>query len=297
MLCPSANYVSGFLMDHEALHQRLDNGRGIIAALRKQNLIPGIVVDKGILKGQFKGYTTDGIVGLIERCKHYKEYGCDFAKWRSVFFVRNESMHSLQDDARLLSRVAAKCQEVGMVPIIEIDIMPLGEHTIETAQNFFEIISSEVVKAFQDYRVFLEGTILRSSFITSGHNSLERLSPREIARSTLEAFSRTIPPAFGGIVLRGGGKSEEEATILLNEVNRQRKRKPWPITYAFGRSMQLSALKTWNGEQRYVMKAQEELLQRAKANSEATLGKYVTGSIIGMASEFTMPLIQDPRLY
>lgn len=237
-------------------------------------------------------------MGLKERCTKYKKYGCDFAKWRSVFLANSDSMspEGIKDNVKIISRAALKCQQAGLVPMIEIDVMPTGEHCITKTQEIFETIGSEIIKSLQDHHVFLEGTILRTSLVTPGHYSSETIPPRTIAQSTLEALSRTIPPAVAGIVFRGGGKSEEEATVLLNELCKQPARKPWPLTFAFGRSLQLSTLKAWNGKSNNIISAQKELLKRAKANSEACLGKYVTGSIIGEASEFIM-ILKDPSFY
>lgn len=206
------------------------------------------------------------------------------------------STKKINDNVKIISRAALKCQQAGLVPMIEIDVMPIGEHNITKTQEIFETISSEVVKSLQDHHVFLEGTILRYSLITPGYNSSETIPPRVIAQSTLEALTRTVPPAVAGVVFRGGGKSEEEATVILNELCKQPGRKPWPLTFAFGRCLQLSALKAWNGDSKNMINAQNELLQRAKANSEACLGKYVTGSIMGEASEFIM-ILKDPSFY
>lgn len=295
-----ANYISGCLIDEEAANQHLGKNTNFIEVIRKHGFVPGIVVDKGVtsFSGESYEYITDGIVGLSERCVKYKESGCDFAKWRSVFLTKSVflSTQGLRDNAKIISRVALKCQQEGLVPIIDVDVMPLGDHSITTAQDVFEMVTSEVMKALQDHHVFLEGMILKTSLVAPGHRSEEIVPPREIARSTFAALSRTVPPAVAGILLRGGGKFEEEATVLLNELTKQQGRKPWPITFAFGRCLQLSAIKAWNGKQENVIKAQNELLQRAKANSEASLGKYVTGNTIGMASEFTMSL-KDPSFY
>lgn len=299
-LVSSANYVSGLMVDNEAADQTLDDGTGLIEAIRKRGFIPGVVVDKGVttLKGQPGEYITEGLVALTERCEKFKERGCNFAKWRSVFPVQNVpiSTRGLRDNAKVIARVALKCQDTGLVPIVEIDVMPIGEHNIIRTQKVFEAISSEVFKALQDHHVFLEGMILRASFITPGQHSPERATPWEIARATLNALRRTVPPAVPAIAFRGGGKSEEEATVLLNELNKHPGRKPWHLTFAFGRSLQISAIKAWNGEDENMAKAQQELLQRAKANSEASLGKYVIGSVTGAASDFMM-IIKDPYSY
>lgn len=300
LLISSANHVSGLIVDSEGANQSLDDGTNFIEAIRKHGFVPGIVVDKGVspLKGQPGEYITEGISALGERCEKYKGLGCHFAKWRSVFPIRNVpvSTQGLRDNARILARVALKCQDNGLVPIVEIDIMPIGDHTISRAQKVFETASSEVFKALQDQHVFLEGMILRSSFVTPGQHSVERASPKEIARATLEALGRTVPPAVPGITLRGGGKSEEEATVLLNELNKHAGRKPWNLTFAFGRCLQLSAIKAWNGKDENTAEGQKELLQRAKANGEASMGKYVTGSVKGVASDFMM-IVKDPFSY
>lgn len=286
-------------MDEEATSQKLTNGDDFIKALQKRGFINGIAVDKGIatFRGKPRGFQTKGIVGLSERCKKYKKLGCNFARWRSAFLANKTSIapENLQDNAKIISRVAIKCQQAGLVPLLEIDIMPIGKHSITTAQDAFETVNSEIMKSLQDHHVFLEGTILKSSLVVPGHHSSDIVPPREVAQSTLEALSRTIPPAIAGIAIRAG-KSEEEATVLLNELNKQMGRKPWPITFCFGRSLQLSALKAWNGNASNIADAQKEILLRAKANSEASLGKYVTGSIMGKASEFIMN-IKDPSFY
>lgn len=296
----SANYVSGLLIDSESTNQALDDGTKFIEAIRKYGFIPGIVVNKSVvsLRGQPGEYITEGLTALSERCEKYRKLGCRFAKWRTVFPVRNVpvSTQGVRDNASIVARVALKCQDNGLVPLVEVDVVPIGEHSILRAQKVFETVSSEVFKALQDRHVFLEGMILRSSFVTPGQHSAERVAPQEIARATLEALSRTVPPAVPGIAFRGGGKSEEEATVLLNELNKCPGRKPWTVTFAFGRCLQLSAIKAWNGKDQNIANAQKELLQRAKANSEASMGKYVIGSVTGVASDFMM-ILKDVYSY
>lgn len=287
-----AKYVSGMILNKEAVYQSLDDGTNFVKALEKRGIVPGVKVDEGVSssKSQPGEFVTEGLTGLDERCDKYKKVGCRFTKWRSVFPIQNVpvSTQGLRENAKITARVAVKCQNNGLVPIVEADVMPIGQHTIMRAQKVVETVLCEVFKALHDHHVFLEGIILRVSFIKPGQDSIERASMTEIARATLRALQRCIAPAVPAISFRGGGTSEEAATVLLNEVNVTPGRKPWILTFGYGRSSQYSALKAWDGKPDNVRVAQEELLKRVTANSLAVLGKYEPGSIQGVASEFAI---------
>ncbi|RXH85093.1 hypothetical protein DVH24_041861 [Malus domestica] len=282
-------YLSGVILFEETLYQKSSDGKPFVEILQENNVIPGMVyVDKGTveLAGTNGETTTQGFDSLGARCAQYYKAGARFAKWRAVLKIglTEPSELSIQQNAQGLARYAIICQENGLVPIVEPEILTDGDHDIKKCAAATEMVLAAVYKALNEQHVLLEGTLLKPNMVTPGSDS-PKVTPEVIAECTVTALRRTVPAAVPGIVFLSGGQSEEEATLNLDAMNRLDVLKPWTLSFSFGRALQASTLKTWGGKKENVAKAQETFLTRCKANSDATLGKFSGGSAGGLASE------------
>jgi len=281
--------ISGVILYHETLYQKADDGTPFVQLLQKKGILPGIKVDTGVvnLMGSEGEGTTQGLDDLDKRCAQYKKDGCQFAKWRCVLKIGKNipSYQALLENANVLARYASICQTNGIVPIVEPEVLPDGDHDLDRAQKVTETVLAFVYKALNDHHVFLEGTLLKPNMVTAGQSCPKKFTPEEVARATVTAFQRTVPVAVPGVTFLSGGQSEEEASVHLNAINALPGKKPWALTFSYGRALQASALKAWCGKAENVKDAQEELLKRAKANNQATYGKYVAGSVVGAAEK------------
>ncbi|KAL3313839.1 hypothetical protein Ciccas_007555 [Cichlidogyrus casuarinus] len=271
-------HISGVILFEETLYQKDDNGVPFVKLLNERGIIPGIKVDKGVvpLAGSLDECTTQGLDGLAERCAKYKADGCHFAKWRCVLKISSHtpSYQAMIENANVLARYASICQQNGLVPIVEPEVLPDGDHDLETAQKVTEQVLAFVYKALADHHVYLEGTLLKPNMVTAGQGCAKKYTAQENALATVLALQRTVPPAVVGITFLSGGQSELDATINLNEINKCNGRKPWALTFSFGRALQASVLEAWKGKTENVKAAQDELLVLAKANGMAALGKF-----------------------
>ncbi|CAI0469507.1 unnamed protein product [Linum tenue] len=245
--------------------------------MKEGGVLPGIKVDTGTveLAGTNGETTTQGLDGLAARCAKYYQAGARFAKWRAVLKIgTNEpSQLAINENANGLARYAIICQENGLVPIVEPEILVDGSHDINKCADVTERVVAACYKALNDHKVFLEGTLLKPNMVTPGSDA-KKVSPDVIAEYTVRALQRTMPPAVPAVVFLSGGQSEEEATVNLNAMNKLQTKKPWTLSFSFGRALQQSTLKAWAGKEENWKKAQDALLTRCKANSEAVLGKY-----------------------
>ncbi|XP_020222535.1 LOW QUALITY PROTEIN: fructose-bisphosphate aldolase, cytoplasmic isozyme 1-like [Cajanus cajan] len=281
-------YLSSVILFEETLYQKTSDGKPFVEVLEENNVIPCIKVDKGVveLAGTNGETTTQGFDSLGARCQQYYKAGARFAKCRAVLKIgpNEPSELSIQQNAQGLARYAIICQENGLVPIVEPEILTDGAHDIVKCAAVSETVLAAVYKALNEHHALLEGTLLKPNMVTPGSDS-PKVAPEVIAEYTVQALRRTVPAAVPGIVFLSGGQSEEEATLNLNAMNKLEVLKPWTLSFSFGRALQQSTLKTWGGKKENIGKAQESFLARCKANSEATLGKYVGGSGTGLASE------------
>nr|AAR88661.1 fructose-bisphosphate aldolase [Pandanus amaryllifolius] len=270
-------YLSGVILFEETLYQKTRDGKPFVDVLTENNVIPGIKVDKGIveLAGTNGETTTQGLDSLGARCQQYYKAGARFAKWRAVLKIgaTEPSELAIQQNAQGLARYAIICQENGLVPIVEPEILTDGTHDINKCAAATETVLAAVYKALNDHHVLLEGTLLKPNMVTPGSDS-PKVAPEVIAECTVTALRRTVPAAVPGIVFLSGGQSEEEATLNLNAMNKLEVLKPWTLSFSFGRALQQSTIKKWAGKKENVPAAQAPFLARCKANSEATLGKY-----------------------
>jgi len=194
---------------------------------------------------------------------------------------------SILENANVLARYATECQKAGIVPIVEPEILPDGDHDLERCQKVTEKVLAAVYKALSDHHVYLEGTLLKPNMVTPGQSCPKKYTAQDIAKATVTALQRTVPAAVPGITFLSGGQSEEEASINLDALNKYPGKKPWTLSFSYGRALQASALKAWSGKAENIEAGQQELLKRAKANSEASLGKY-GGGVAGAAAEETL---------
>lgn len=277
-----ANNISGVIFFDETFYQKTDDGVTFPQLLKSRGIIPGIKVDKGLvpLAGTNGETTTQGLDDLDARCAKYKKDGADFAKWRCALKIGDglPSQLAIIENANVLARYASICQQNGIVPIVEPEILPDGTHDLETCQRITEKVLAACYKALSDHHVYLEGTLLKPNMVTAGFQSAKKYSSQDIARATVTALSRGVPPAVPGVTFLSGGQSEEEASINLNSINTIAGiKKPWALTFSYGRALQASVLAAWKGQKENVATAQAELLKRAAANGLAAKGQYVGG--------------------
>jgi len=276
---PWQKYCSGVILYEETLHQKTKEGVPFVEVLRHKEVIPGIKVDKGVvtLSGTDGETTTQGFDDLGKRCAEYYKLGARFSKWRAVIKISPQAPSELgiQENARGLARYAAICQENGLVPIVEPEVLMDGDHDIQRAAYVTEIVLAACYKALSDHHVLLEGTLLKPNMVTPGSESKQKVTAQEIAFYTVRALRRTVPPAVPGIMFLSGGQSEEEASENLNAINNVEGVKPWALSFSYGRALQNSTLKVWKGEAANVPAAQDAFFKRCEANGLAALGKYV----------------------
>ena len=273
-------FISGVILFDETLRQStLKDGTPFPEYLTNLNVIPGIKVDKGAhnLPSTEGEKVTEGLDGLDARLKEYYELGARFAKWRAVITI-NESEPSstcVAANAHALARYAALCQENGIVPIVEPEILMDGSHTIEDSFVVTEEVLHSVFYELYGQNVLLEGMILKPNMVLSGYKCSEQASVDEVAEMTVTVLKRCVPSAVPGIAFLSGGQSNEDATAHLNSMNKiLDNNSPWNLTYSYGRALQAPALDAWLGKEENVSAAQDAFYKRAKLNSLATKGDY-----------------------
>jgi fructose-bisphosphate aldolase class I len=222
---------------------------------------------------------TQGLDGLSARCADYYSKGARFAKWRAVLKIASDcpSEVSIAENAHGLAMYAAICQQNGLVPIVEPEILMDGDHSIEVCAAVGEAVWQATIKALHDHFVMFEGILLKPSMVTPGTEwKGPPATSQDIASATIRVLQRTIPPAIPGIMFLSGGQSEEEASANLDALNKlaSKSKAPWSLSFSYGRALQSSTIKAWGGKSENVQAAQEAFLKRAKANSLAQLGKY-----------------------
>uniref|UniRef100_A0A8C3UF98 Fructose-bisphosphate aldolase n=1 Tax=Catharus ustulatus TaxID=91951 RepID=A0A8C3UF98_CATUS len=260
--------IGGVIFFHETMYQKADDGTPFVQMIKDKGIVVGIKVDKGVvpLAGTDGETTTQGLDGLWERCAQYKKDGADFAKWRCVLKISEHTPSALaiMENANVLARYASICQQNGIVPIVEPEILPDGDHDLKRCQYVTEKVLAAVYKALSDHHVYLEGTLLKPNMVTPGHSCPTKYSPEEIAMATVTALRRTVPPAVPGVTFLSGGQSEEEASINLNAINTCPLVRPWALTFSYGRALQASALSAWRGQRDNAEAATEEFVKRAE---------------------------------
>jgi fructose-bisphosphate aldolase class I len=271
-------YISGVIEFEETLAQSGDDGTPLPEVLARRGIVPGIKVDKG--KGPLAlspgDLITYGLDGLTERLKLYKSRGARFAKWREVYEIgnHNPSPLGIGANAEMLARYAAVCQEQGVVPIVEPEVLIDGDHSMARCAEVTEAVQKEIFHALHRHHVVLEHMILKPNMVLPGKEYPVRASAEEIAAATLQVFRRTVPAAVPSINFLSGGLSPEEATANLNAMNAGFPDAPWLLSFSYGRALQQTVLQTWRGKAENVAMAQQALLKRARLNGAAQRGEY-----------------------
>jgi len=282
-------YISGCILYEETLNQKAADGTTMVDLLKAEGIIPGIKVDKGTanIPGTDDETATFGLDGLDKRCAEYYKKGARFAKWRAVLKISNNcpSDLAIAENAHGLARYGAICQEHGLVPIIEPEILMDGDHSIEVTAAVMQKVWEVTIKELHDNGLVFEALLLKPSMVLPGSGNKTPYTPEDVAIQTVHVLQRTIPPAIPGIMFLSGGQSEEEATLNLNAMNKLDTVKPWALSFSYGRALQHSILKAWKGKKENVAQAQQVFIERAKANSLAQLGKYVASGASGTAGQ------------
>jgi fructose-bisphosphate aldolase, class I len=270
-------YISGVIMYDETLRQKTKDGMAFPAYLAKSGMLPGIKVDLGAkpLPG-FPGETmTEGLDGLRERLADYYKLGARFAKWRAVINIDSgiPTRYAIDANAEGLARYASLCQEAGIVPIVEPEVLMDGGHTLERCEEVTNVVLDSVFSHLFAARVALEGMVLKPNMVIPGKKSSDQASPARIAEATVRTLKRQVPSAVPGIAFLSGGQSPIDATLHLNLMHAAGPL-PWALTFSYGRALQEDALKAWAGQQSGLGSGQKALALRAKLNGLAATGDY-----------------------
>jgi fructose-bisphosphate aldolase class I len=270
-------FISGVILYDETIRQSASDGTPFPKLLESRGIIPGIKVDTGAKPlALTDGETiTEGLDGLRDRLEEYRELGARFAKWRATYSIAADkpSEYCVWTNAHALARYAALCQEAGLVPIVEPEVLQDGTHTIAESRKATGRVLQAVYTELHDQRLDFRGTLLKPNMVLSGYDASDRASADEVADVTLECFYKHVPAAVPGIVFLSGGQSDEDATAHLNAIN-ARGPHPWQLSFSYGRALQAPALKAWGGKEENVEAAQRAYYHRAKMNSAARTGMY-----------------------
>jgi fructose-bisphosphate aldolase class I len=273
----AADYIGGVILFDETIRQSTSDGVSFSQYLSDLGMIPGIKVDKGAkaLAG-FPGETvTEGLDGLRDRLAEYRDLGAKFAKWRAVINIGDgiPSEYGLSANAHALARYSALCQEAGIVPIVEPEVLMDGDHSIERCEEVTAAALDVVFAELKAHRVALEGIVLKPNMVISGSDASNRAGPQDVAEATLRCLKAHVPAEVPGIAFLSGGQSAEEATEHLGLMN-QMGDSPWEVSFSYGRALQAPALAAWQGDEANYAAGQRALFKRAKLNSLAHLGEY-----------------------
>jgi fructose-bisphosphate aldolase, class I len=270
-------YISGVILFDETIRQSASDGTPFPKLLASKGIIPGIKVDAGAKPlALAEGETiTEGLDGLRARLEEYRGLGARFAKWRATYSIAEErpSEYCVWTNAHALARYAALCEEAGIVPIVEPEVLQDGTHTIEQSAKATGRVLQGLYMELHDQRVDLRGTLLKPNMVLSGYEAAQRAGAAEVAEATLDVFYRHVPAAVPGIVFLSGGQSDEDATAHLNAMN-SRGPHPWQLSFSYGRALQAPALKAWSGKPENVEAGQRAFYHRAKMNGAARTGTY-----------------------
>ena len=271
--------ISGAILCDETIRQRKKDGTPFAKAIADAGIIPGIKVDAGAkdMAGHPGEKITEGLDGLRDRLAEYSQMGARFAKWRAVIAVGDgiPSRGCIEANANALARYAALCQEAGLVPVVEPEVLMDGEHTLERCGEVTEEVLRTVFNQLHTQRVMLEGMILKPNMVLPGLTCPEQETVDEVADATVRWLLRAVPAAVPGITFLSGGQSAELASARLNAMNvRFKSRLPWALAFSFARAIQQPALEIWRGEEAHIIAAQKALYHRAKCNRAARRGEY-----------------------
>ncbi|WDR04912.1 fructose-bisphosphate aldolase class I [Devosia rhodophyticola] len=274
------SYISGVILTEETLEQHAADGTAFRSIMDDTDVIPGIKVDRGAfpMPGDSGEKITEGLDGLRQRLERYALLGAGFAKWRAVITINDiaPTRNNIRANAHALARYAILCQEAGIVPVVEPEVVGDGEpgnHSLERCANVTGDVLEAVFKELRLSGVDLAGMLLKPNMVLSGVNSRDRPTVDDVARRTVQVLREHVPAAVPGIAFLSGGQTDEEATAHLSAMN-QIENKPWPLTFSYGRALQNVALRTWAGRRENFEPAQAAFSHRAKMNSLAALGQW-----------------------
>ncbi len=300
-----AEYISGVILHDETIRQKItppsplfgkEGEVSFVAILQTEGILPGIKVDLGLvpMNESSAEQITKGLDGLSDRLKEYASLGAKFCKWRSVITIGSgiPTDANIRQNAKDLAEYALVCQQNGLVPMVEPEVLLEGSHSLSQAKEATTKILTALFEELKNAGVILEGVILKSSMVLPGKQSGSKASPKEVAKETLAVFSQILPQELAGVVFLSGGQGDVEATENLNIINAQGKQN-WPLTFSFARALQDASTKTWQGKRENLAKAQKVFLHRAKMNSLASQGEYLPELEEGFGKEKLTSASQD----
>jgi len=291
--------ISGAILYDETIRQRKKDGTPFVKVLTDAGIIPGIKVDTGAkyLAGFPGEKVTEGLDGLRDRLTEYSQMGARFAKWRAVIAIGEDipSRGCIEANAQALARYAALCQEAGLVPAVEPEVLMTGEHSMELCREVTEEVLRAVFIQLNAQRVMLEGLILKPNMVLPGLTCPKQEEMDEVADATVQCLLRAVPAAVPGIAFLSGGQSGEQASARLNAMNvRFKSRLPWALAFSFARAIQQPALEIWQGRETQMMAAQQALYHRAKCNRTARCGEYDAATDRDMSMTTSIPRLTRP---
>lgn len=271
-------FINGVILNEETLYQKNKADLPFPEFLDRQGIVPGVKVDKGLISLNSEEKMTQGLDGLSERLTLYKNLGAKFAKWRAVFTISDilPSALAITTNAQALARYASICQECGIVPIVEPELLMDGDHSLERCAEATETTLNTVFEELKKHEVLLECMLLKPSMVITGSQYTPQATVSEVAKATLMILHKTVPAAVPSINFLSGGQTPELATAHLNEMNRLKNpaHHPWHLSFSYGRALQEPALKAWNGKATNIKVAQRAFYKRAKLNAAACKGQY-----------------------
>jgi len=272
------NHIGGVILFDETLRQSTRDGIPFARLLSDRGIIPGIKVDQGtkVLALHSGDKVTEGLDGLRERLAGYRQLGAQFAKWRAVIEIDERDLPSafgIRANAHGLARYAALCQEAGLVPIVEPEVLMDGAHGIERCEAVTAQVLQAVFAELDAHRVLFEGMLLKPNMVIAGKQCAPQAGVQEVAEATIRCLKRYVPAAVPGIVFLSGGQSAEDATDHLNAMNAMGPQ-PWQVSFSYGRALQAPVLAIWQGQESQVAAAQKALLRRCQLNGLAREGQY-----------------------
>ncbi len=271
-------FLNGVILFEETLGQKADDGTPLPVVAQRAGIVPGIKVDKGTvaLPGAPDDLVTQGLDGLAGRLADYKKKGARFAKWREVYVVsdHNPTALGVEANAEMLARYAATCQEQGMVPIVEPEVLLDGTHSLQRCAEVSESVLHAVFHALHRHHVMLEYMLLKPSMVLPGKDHPRKAHPEEVARETIKVLKRTVPAAVPSINFLSGGQTSAQATANLNALNALFPQSPWTLSFSYARALQQPVLEAWHGRPENVVNAQKSFHQRLTLTAAACRGAY-----------------------
>jgi fructose-bisphosphate aldolase, class I len=275
-----ARFISGVILQDETIHQRSSTDAPLAELLTRQGILAGIKVDAGTvpMAGSPDETITEGLDGLAQRLNEYRKLGAAFAKWRAVISVSDilPTSGCIHANAYALARYAAICQQQGVLPIVEPEVLMEGSHSIDRCEAVTGDVLEAVFAALRDERVLLEDMLLKPNMVIAGKACSVQNSIDEVAVATVRCLRRHAPAAVPGIVFLSGGQDHILATLHLNAINQIDQPKPWKLTFSYGRALQDEALDAWKGSREHVSAGREAFYHRARCAGAAARGKYAT---------------------